>query len=280
MISDGIALVAFSPDHLEGATRLSQQAGWPHRLEDWQVALALSAGSVAVAGEARVIGTALLTPYGCDAGTINMVIVDEGERGQGLGRRLMQQVLRLAGERRLQLIATADGLPLYEKLGFSAVREIARHQGPVAQVVARSESVRAATPDDIAEITALDAAAFGADRSHLLAHIASIGDFAVLEREDRRVGFAALRRFGRGLVIGPVVASDLEDAKALVAHVLAAREGEFVRLDTGVETGLAPWLSSLGLAHAGGGIVMHRTAITATPRQSPTTFALASQAFG
>ena len=49
MTSDAIALVAFSPDHLEGAVQLSQQTGWPHRLEDWRMALALSKGCVAVA---------------------------------------------------------------------------------------------------------------------------------------------------------------------------------------------------------------------------------------
>jgi ribosomal protein S18 acetylase RimI-like enzyme len=280
MISEAAALMAFGEAHLDAATRLSQQAGWPHRREDWQIALALSRGCVAVAAGARVIGTAMMTLYGSDAGTINMVIVDECARGQGLGRRLMQEVLTFAGDRRLQLIATADGLPLYEKLGFARTGEIVQHQGHLAQAVTRSDSVRAATADDIAAIVALDQAAFGADRGDLIRHLASSGEYAVLERQGRMVGFAALRRFGRGLVIGPVVASELEDAKALVAHFLAGREGEFLRLDTGIETRLAPWLTSLGLGHVGGGIVMQRPAVTAGLPRSPTSFALANQAFG
>ncbi|WP_315753762.1 MULTISPECIES: GNAT family N-acetyltransferase [unclassified Bradyrhizobium] len=280
MTSDAASFVAFGPEHLEPATRLSLQAGWPHRREDWQMALALSKGRVAIAADARVIGTVLMTPYGATAGTINMVIVDEAERGQGLGRRLMQQARMLAGDRCLQLVATADGLPLYEKLGFRRTSEIVQHQGHLAHSVAQCDAVRAATPNDITAISALDAAAFGADRSALIAHVASIGEFAVLERQARTAGFAALRRFGRGLVVGPVVAADLDDAKALVAHFLAGREGEFIRVDTGLASGLAPWLSSLGLAHVGGGIVMHRPAAKNTTRPSPRSFALASQAFG
>ncbi|WP_315762587.1 GNAT family N-acetyltransferase [Bradyrhizobium sp. SZCCHNS2005] len=280
MISDAASFVPFSPDHLDAAMRLSLQAGWPHRREDWQMALTLSKGCVAVTAEARVIGTVLMTPYGSDAGTINMVIVDEAERGKGLGRRLMQQAMTLAGERRLQLVATADGLPLYEKLGFRRTGQIVQHHGHLAQAVAQSDAVRAATPDDVSAIAALDVAAFGADRIDLIAHIALSGEFAVLDRQGRMAGFAALRRFGRGLVIGPVVAADLDDAKALIAHFLAGWQGEFIRVDTRIETGLAPWLVTLGFDHVGGGIVMHRPAAKDRAQPSPTSFALASQAFG
>ncbi|CCD99639.1 GNAT family N-acetyltransferase [Bradyrhizobium sp. STM 3809] len=280
MTSDAASFIAFSGEHLDAAMRLSQQVRWPHRREDWQMALALSQGCVAVAADGRVIGTVLMTPYGDDAGTINMVIVDAAERGRGLGRRLMQQAMTLAGDRRLQLVATDDGLPLYQTLGFRRSGEIVQHQGHLAAAVAPPEAVRAATFDDMAAMTALDVAAFGSDRGALIAHIASLGAFAVLERQGRAAGFAAQRRFGRGLVIGPVVAFDLDDAKALVAHFLAGRQGDFIRVDTGVDTGLAPWLTSLGLAHVGGGIVMHRPAADDTRRRTPTSFALASQAFG
>ncbi|WP_257170296.1 GNAT family N-acetyltransferase [Bradyrhizobium sp. SRS-191] len=288
MMSNAANLVAFSRDHLDAATELSRQARWPHRREDWQMALALSKGCVAVRADTRVIGTVLMTPYGGDAGTINMVIVDEAERGQGLGRRLMQQAMTLAGDRRLQLVATEDGLPLYEKLGFCRSGEIVQHQGHLVQAVAQCDAVRAATTEDVAAITVLDAAAFGADRGVLIAHLAVVGEFAVLERDGRLAGFAALRRFGRGLVIGPVVGAGLDDAKALVAHFLSGRQGEFIRVDTAIESGLAPWLTSLGFDHVGGGIVMRRPAARDGTRPSATsfaspfasTFALASQAFG
>ena len=73
----------------EALSQLSRQAGWPHRLEDWQMALALSGGIVALDADGRVVGTVLVTPFRADCATINMVIVDEAMRGRGLGRKLM-----------------------------------------------------------------------------------------------------------------------------------------------------------------------------------------------
>ena len=281
MTSDAIALVAFSPDHLEGAVQLSQQAGWPHRAEDWRMALALSKGYVAVAGlDKRVIGTALMTPYGSEAATINMVIVDASVRGHGTGRKLMEGVLSLAGDRSLQLVATKSGLSLYETLGFRSSGVVVQHQGQVVKSVTAPSGVRAARPDDMAAITELDCAAYGAERRRLIALLADVGSLAVLERMDRLIGFAALRPFGRGEVIGPVVAANADDAKLLVSHFLAARAGAFLRVDTDVTTGLGPWLAGIGLAHVGGGIAMRRPIVAAAAKRPFFTFALANQAFG
>jgi predicted N-acetyltransferase YhbS len=281
MTSEAIALIAFSPDHLEGAVQLSQQAGWPHRPEDWHMALAMSKGCVAVAGlNNRVIGTALMTPYGSEAAAINMVIVDAAVRGRGTGRRLMEGVLSLAGDRSLRLVATESGLSLYEKLGFRSSGVVVQHQGQVVKSVTAPSGVRAAGPDDMAAITELDRAAYGAERRRLIALLADVGSLAVLERLDHLVGFAALRPFGRGEVIGPVVAANLDDAKLLVSHFLAARAGAFLRVDTDVTSGLGPWLAGIGLADVGGGIAMARPIVAAPTKRSLFTFALANQAFG
>jgi predicted N-acetyltransferase YhbS len=281
MTSDAITLIAFSPDHLEGAVQLSQQAGWPHRPEDWHMALAMSKGCVAVAGpDNRVIGTALMTPYGSEAAAINMVIVDAAVRGHGTGRRLMEGVLSLAGDRSLQLVATESGLSLYEKLGFRGSGVVVQHQGQVVKSVTAPSGVRAARPDDMAAITELDRAAYGAERRRLIGLLADVGSLAVLERMDRLVGFAALRPFGRGEVIGPVVAANLDDARLLVSHFLAARAGAFLRIDTDVTTRLGPWLAGIGLADVGGGIAMRRPIVAAAAKRPFFTFALANQAFG
>ncbi|MBB3350361.1 GNAT superfamily N-acetyltransferase [Rhizobium sp. BK049] len=95
-----IEIAAFSPDHLEAAVALSRRAGWPHRPQDWQMALTLSEGVVAIEND-RVVGTVLITRYKRDCATINMVIVDETMRGRSLGRRLMEVALQIAGYRLL-----------------------------------------------------------------------------------------------------------------------------------------------------------------------------------
>lgn len=273
-----IDLATFGPEHLDAAVNLSRQAGWPHRIEDWQMALALSEGLVAVEDD-RVVGTVLVTSYKADCATINMVIVDEAMRGRGLGSRLMDAALRIAGNRPLRLVATADGLPLYEKLGFRETGAVLQHQGIAADLLA-PVTTSAANAADLDAIAKLDQRAFGADRGELIAYLAKVGEFAVIRRDGHVAAFAALRAFGRGEVIGPVVAGNVDDAKALVAHFIAMRPGRFLRVDTTADAGLSAWLVEQGLAHVGGGIAMMQPPARRPVNPAAATFALANQALG
>ncbi|APO66356.1 GCN5-related N-acetyltransferase protein [Rhizobium gallicum] len=272
-----IDIAAFGPEHLDAAVALSRQVGWPHRPEDWQMALALSEGAVAIEGD-RVVGTVLVTRYKEESATINMVIVDESLRGRGLGRRLMDAALGISAGRPLRLTATEDGLPLYQKLGFRETGRVLQHQG-IADKIATPAITSAATSADLSAIAEIDRQAFGADRSDLIAYLADVGTFAVIRRGNRIVGFSVLRSFGRGEVIGPVVAGNLEDAKALVAHFIALRPGRFLRVDITGVIDLSDWLAVWGLGHVGGGVAMMKPPI-ARADSVPTIFALASQALG
>jgi GNAT superfamily N-acetyltransferase len=274
------SLIAFRPEHLEGALRLSRQAKWPHRLDDWQLALDLSAGFVALDMNATtVVGTVLMTPYKRDVATINMVIVDEAARGRGLGRQLMEAIIALAGLRGLRLVATGEGLPLYQKLGFCRTATIVQHQGLVLRVVPPA-NVRPAEPRDITGIIELDRSAHDADREDLLLALAKVGRLVVLGDSQRITGFAALRAFGRGEVIGPVVAANADDGKALLAYFMAGRKGRFVRVDTAEASQLGAWLADKGLVQVDEGIAMQRPVVARSGRAPFTAFALASQAFG
>ncbi|MCP3468942.1 GNAT family N-acetyltransferase [Bradyrhizobium sp. CCGUVB1N3] len=280
MTQSTISLTAFRPEHLEGALRLSRQAKWPHRLEDWQLALDLSAGFVALdANASTVVGTVLMTPYQRDVATINMVIVDEAARGRGLGRQLMEAAIALAGERALRLVATSEGLPLYQKLGFCRTGTIVQHQGHALRVTLPA-NVRPAEPRDIPEILALDRSSYGAGREDLLRALVKVGHLAVLGDGQRIAGFAASRAFGRGEVIGPVVAANADGGKALLAYFMAGREGRFVRVDTAEASQLEAWLTDKGLVPVDEGIVMQRPVVARSSGATFTAFALASQAFG
>lgn len=274
-----IDLVAFGPEHLDQAVALSRAESWPHRREDWAMVQELSAGVVAMDSEGRVTGTIFMTPFAEDHATINMVIVDQSMRGMGLGRKLMQCAFELAGDRPLSLIATQEGLPLYEKLGFVATGTIVQHQGPV-QAVAAPEGVEDMQPGDIPAIRALDREASKADRSALLDALLERGQFAVIRKEGVVEGWAVIRPFGRGEVIGPIVAPDLDSARALIAHFAAARPGAFLRIDTGSDSGLAPWLTEIGMNHVGGGVTMWRPQADAGNAPRHRIFALTSQALG
>lgn len=278
MSASHIDLVELTTAHLQGALVLSQQAQWPHRIEDWMMVHSLSRG-VAAVKDGRVVGTAMATLYGTDAATINMVIVDEAMRGLGIGKRLMDFTLEASQGRECRLVATQDGLPLYEKLGFRETGRILQHQGNV-HAVEEPAGVTWAQDSDVADCCALDKAACGMDRSNLIGWLASNGRIAVLRQDDHITGFGIIRAFGRGEVIGPVVAENSADARKILSFFFCQHTGNFLRVDTTHASGIAPWLNDVGLAHVGGGIAMAKNAHPVDNTSAPQTFALASQALG
>lgn len=279
MQKNQIDIVAFGPEHIDGAVALSRAEKWPHRREDWMLVQQLSAGVVATDADGRVTGTTLVTPYGEDCATINMVIVDKSMRGLGVGRKLMERAMAFAGGRPLRLIATDEGLPLYEKLGFIKTGHIRQHQGEV-HPLDRPEGVDDMQAGDLDALKTLDREAYGADRSALIDALATHGKIAVIRKGEAIEAWAAIRTFGRGEVIGPVIAPDAETARALIAYHASSRPGAFLRVDTGGETGIAPWLSEIGLAHVGGGVAMRRSAREDAKLARRKVYALANQALG
>lgn len=273
MSQDDIVIVPFTEAHLDGALRLSREAGWLHRRADWAMLAALSEGVVALK-DGVVVATGFCTGFGA-CRWLNMVVVSAALRSQGLGRRVVRALLEIAGEAGTSLVATADGRPLYETLGFVAGARIVQHQGRVAGFPAAAEPVRPGTVVDLARICAWDRAATGCDRTGLLTRIAQQGRVLVAER-----GFAMLRAFGEGHVLGPVAAADPATACALVAAgARALGEGMGLRVDIWAGNGLADTLEEIGLPPVGGGTEMRRGA---APERGATyrSYALVSQALG
>lgn len=235
---------------LPAAHALSRAVNWPHRLEDWQFAHALGQGFAAYSGD-RLIGTAMWWSYDSRIARLGMVIVDPTIQRSGVGRALMHGVLGRITEPTVLLNATEQGEPLYGKLGFQGVGSIIQHQGtPLsAPLVALRDGARIRPLDrnELAHLIALDAAASGAAREGVIAALIENSETVVLDDAGEMVGFACYRRFGRGHVIGPVIARDAADAKALIAHWVGANAGIFMRIDTHGESGLSNWLETLGL---------------------------------
>jgi GNAT superfamily N-acetyltransferase len=264
-------------EHLSGALRMSRDVSWPHRLEDWAFVAGISNGVVAMEGD-RVVATALATPFG-PVGTVNMIIVDAALRGRGLGRDIMCRAMDTITPDTWRLVATEDGLPLYEKLGFRVTGEILQHQGAVNAIAATGDA-QWAIDDDLVEILALDTATTGMNRHTLYAALATEARFVVLRDDAGISGFAAVRDFGRGEVAGPVIARNLDDAKSLLSLIMAERSGQFLRVDTSAEAGLGPWLTEQGLPQVANGLQMQKGELPQSPSSSHTVFALASQALG
>lgn len=278
--SESNGVIAMRVDHLDQAQGLSFALKWPYRLEDWQFAFELGRG-FAVEAEGKLLGTALWWPYGDDFATIGMIIVSPDAQRQGIGGKLMAALLADAAGRRMTLVTTKDGEPLYTKLGFARCGFITQHQAVLDHVPAIDTSVpvRAATPGDRSAIDAVDAAASGMDRRVLLDALLGVADAVVVERDGGISGYGCVRRWGRGVVIGPVVAASAQDAKAIVAVLASAYEGVFVRIDVTETSGLAPWLEEIGLPQVDRAPIM---ALGAAPVSAPGAMlvALSNQSLG
>ena len=112
----------------------------------------------------------------------------------------------------------------------------------------------------------------------MLDRLIQLGDGHVLARGGEPRGYAMSRLFGRGHVIGPVVAESPTDARALIEAALARLGNAFVRVDTSATSQLGEWLEGIGLQRVGDATTM--VLGTRAPSTGPArVFALASQSF-
>lgn len=280
--TDGVVLRAMEASDLEAAHGLSLAVHWPHRLADWQAAYQLGSGVVAER-DGELVGTALRWNWGPQHATLGLVIVDPRCQGRRIGFRLMQVLLQDLGDRTVLLHATAEGRGLYERLGFVRTGEVRQHQGVAqsAPLVALGEGwrLRPSGQNDVFPLIRLDAQARGMPREALITELLAASDTVVLDHDGQACGFAMMRRFGRGLIIGPVVAPDAEGAKALIAHLVGLNAGKFVRIDIDFDSGLAEWLEALGLMRVDAPTEMMRGPVPA-PVAGVRRYALVTQALG
>lgn len=266
---------SFTPADIPTAHALSMAVSWPHRPDDWQFAAEQGTGFVAEENGVA-IGTALCWKFGTDRASLGLVIVSPEHQGRGIGRKLMELLLEELGPRITFLHATPAGRPLYEKLGFAVCDSLDQHQGNVGKTLPVAlpdgERLRPATTADFPALVELATRASGLERKTMVSALLDEGESVVLERDGEIIGFSILRRFGRGQVIGPLVAMRSPDdlrAKALIGYWLNGREGEFIRIDVPAGASLADWLIAQGLKCVDTSVKMVRNAPAVAHQGAP-----------
>lgn len=225
---------------------------WPHRAHDLDLFLSLGQGYLATDEIGRPVGSAMYFPMGVDFAMLGMMVTVPRLQARGAGKWLLQRVLADCAGRDLRLSATRTGYRLYLAAGFLPVGIIRQQQG-IARVIlpvqAPGLQIRALAPGDEAALRALDASAYGAVRARVLDGLLPLSAGTVALRDGVVCGFALQRDFGKGVVIGPVVAEDDAMAMALTAPLIRANAGVFTRFDTPVESeGFVAFLEDAGLA--------------------------------
>ena len=253
------------PDDLKRCVALSVDRGWSPEQSKWSLLLAASEVFGVDAPDGRgLAGAVVLTRWAADYASVGMMLVAARYGRRGLGRALMEHLVRAAGDgATVTLFATDMGRPLYEKLGFTPVRRsvsfVGRFRVPSGH---DGHGVRAATEADLPAILTLDRAAFGGDRGRILSRLPAFADRIVVAAADGAAGqgiagyAAAWRNTPASTVIGPLVAPDGETARRLIT-ALAAGASAQVRLDLDPDrTELPGWLHARGLEPADRRVVM------------------------
>jgi Acetyltransferase (GNAT) domain len=184
------------------------------------------------------------------------MLVSRRRGRQGLGRRLMSHAIERVGGV-VALTATDYGRPLYTKLGFEALGSSTTYVGELPAAAMRT---RPATAADMGAIIERDAAAFGADRTRLLARLPGFARLRVAAH-----GYGAAWSNGGLTVIGPVVADDVDTARSLITDLAAGHTP--IRLDIATHQ---PELATWAARHLTPGETTTVMAYGGTPPGDPT----------
>jgi GNAT superfamily N-acetyltransferase len=174
--------------------------------------------------DGRIAGTGVATVNGA-VGWVGMIFVDEALRGRGLGTNLTaatMDALDAAGCVSMVLLASPLGRPIYARLGFVAEMDYRILVAPAGgglegtsdpapdrgldPVDRGASSLRAFMPTDLPAILALDRAATGEDRSHLLREVVGPDETIVAVRASGElVGFDARVPWGTHPTVAPAL---------------------------------------------------------------------------
>lgn len=214
--------------------------------------------SVVAEVDGRVVGSNFLWENGAIAG-VGPITVDPSVQNVAVGRRLMEDILKRARERRVagvRLVQAAfhnRSLSLYAKLGFDAREPLSALQGEAIRLEIPGYAVRSVTEGDLDACNELCLRVHGHDRGPELLEAIGQGTATVVEHGRRITGYATTIGF-----FGHAVGESNEELKALIGAATAfvgpgflvpTRNGELFRwcLDKGLRVVQPVTLMSLGL---------------------------------
>ena len=228
---------------------IALEHSWEVGEDRWRLMLGQGDGWGCFAPDGGLVGTTFLFSYEARVALVAMVLVRKSAGRQGIGRRLVERAMS-GSPAVIYLYATPQGRGLYERMGFVAGEDLARFTGnPKAAPVDRAAQLRPLEPEDLPAAIALDAQAFGASRSAVIAALRGCAVRALGAWNDGHlVGSGIATRVGQHVMLGPVSAVE-ERVGVQLVDALAQGHPLAVRLDAPARRlALRDWALRAGLA--------------------------------
>lgn len=219
--------------------------GWNPGLADAEAFFASDPGGFFVARREGVpVAAICVVNHTKTFAFLGLYICKPEARGKGIGFGLWNMALAHAGPRGIGLDGVADQQANYAASGFVLASRTERFTG----CVDAAQPLDAVRPMDVGWITEMEAAACGYDKPAFMgAWLAPSPDRLTLVLPDRS-GFATVRACRQGAKIGPLVATDLGGAKALLHGAAGVFSGPLT-LDLPVESdAMTDYCRSIGMS--------------------------------
>ncbi|WP_394139956.1 GNAT family N-acetyltransferase [Cytobacillus oceanisediminis] len=281
-----LELVELNQSDILGLIELSASVGWDY--DEHEIGTVLSSGKIFghKNAQGKIVSSAASIPYDTHLASIGMVIVHEEYRGLGLGKEVTQKcVNNISKTSSIMLIATKEGKPLYEKMGFKTVDFVHKYlcdRFTATNTVCPSGiAIENFKDSDFRAILEIDQAAYGDKRSLFLCNRIKQSNQCVVVKDDRGkiIGYGLSILGPINLLLGPIAAPDSKTA-ALILHRLAVNYPGKLRID--VPSGndeLMFFLEQSGFVKVNKPPIMVLNTSN-MPARNNTLFAIASQAFG
>lgn len=237
MIKLEIRVERLKKEQIGDIVTLSSYIGWDYNKEE--IETIFDSGIVYGVWNERkeLIASAAIILYGEKLASIGMVIVHPDYKGSGIGKAITNACMKsVSAQTPIMLIATDEGKPLYEKLGFRAVSYVSKYicnSYNVNNYCMRHEDYMMNYEEcDLEEIIKLDEYAFGTNRKGFVTKriMQSEQCIVVKDKEQNVLGYGLSIQTPENKIIGPVVAED--DAMAMrIVHYLAREHHGKLRID-------------------------------------------------
>ncbi len=232
-----LSIEKLNEEDIDQIVKLSAIIEWDYSASDLQTIFASGIVFGHKTEDGELVSNSAIFTYEDKLASIGMVMVNPKFQKLGLGKAVTLRCIHSVKNIPIMLIATNEGIPLYEKLGFKQIgtvhKLITSHFQPVESITLNK--VYTLSPyknSHFEEIIVLDKRAVGANRRDFIkARMNQANEIMVIKDcNNNIVSYGASIQLKNMLLIGPIIARDVNQARVLIYQLGKNQKGK-IRID-------------------------------------------------